>query len=125
MTVVAAPTAEVAPSPGRRSRVVRRLRRNPLAIVSFAVLAVAVTVAVLSPWIAPHSPEQTDFANLFAPPGTSGHLLGTDDLGRDVLSRIMLGARASLEVGLLAVVTALLVGVPLGLVSATSTPSTP
>ncbi len=117
MTVVAVPTAEVAPSPGRRSRVVRRLRRNPLAIVSFTVLAVAVTVAVLSPWIAPHPPEQTDFANLFAPPGTSGHLLGTDDLGRDVLSRIMLGARASLEVALLAVVTSLLVGVPLGLVS--------
>lgn len=117
MTVVAVPTAEVAPSPGRRSRVVRRLRRNPLAVVSFAVLAVAVVVAVLSPWIAPHSPEQTDFANLFAPPGTSGHLLGTDDLGRDVLSRIMLGARASLEVGLLAVATALVIGVPLGLVS--------
>ena len=44
------------------------------------------------PWLAPYAPEQTDFANTFAPPGTPGHLLGTDDLGRDVLSRIILGA---------------------------------
>lgn len=99
----------------RRTRVFRRLRRNPLAVVSFAVLAIAILVAVLSPWIAPYSVEQTDFAHIFSPPGTPGHLLGTDDLGRDVLSRIMLGARASLEVGLLAVLTSLLIGVPLGL----------
>jgi len=99
----------------RRTRVLRRLRRNPLAVVSFSVLAVAILVAVLSPWIAPYSVEQTDFAHIFSPPGTPGHLLGTDDLGRDVLSRIMLGARASLEVGLLAVLTSLVIGVPLGL----------
>jgi peptide/nickel transport system permease protein len=99
----------------RRTRVLRRLRRNPLAVVSFSVLAIAILVAVLSPWIAPYSVEQTDFAHIFSPPGTPGHLLGTDDLGRDVLSRIMLGARASLEVGLLAVLTSLVIGVPLGL----------
>lgn len=106
-----APRAERA----QGSRVVRRLRRNPLAVVSFTVLAIAVVVAILAPWIAPYSPEQTDFSNALAPPGTAGHLLGTDDLGRDVLSRIMLGSRASLEVALLAVLTALLIGVPLGL----------
>ena len=54
-------------------------------------------VAVLAPWLAPYAPEQTDFANTLAPPGTPGHLLGTDDLGRDVLSRIILGLRASLR----------------------------
>ncbi len=116
MTTVAVPTgAEVRGGGTRRSRVLRRLRRNPLAVLSFSVLLVALVVAVLSPWVAPYSPEQTDFANVFSPPGTPGHLLGTDDLGRDVLSRIMLGARASLEVAVLAVATALLVGVPLGL----------
>lgn len=104
-------TAEVA----QGSRVLRRMRRNPLAVVSFTVLAIAVAMAALAPWIAPYSPEQTDFSNTLAPPGTAGHLLGTDDLGRDVLSRIMLGSRASLEVAVLAVLTALLVGVPLGL----------
>lgn len=116
MTTVAVPTgAEVSGGGSRRSRIVRRLRRNPLAIVSFSVLLLAFAVAALAPWLAPYSPEQTDFANVFSPPGTPGHLLGTDDLGRDVLSRIMLGARASLEVAVLAVATALLVGVPLGL----------
>jgi len=79
------------------------------------VLLAALIVAVLAPWLAPYAPEQTDFAHVFSPPGTPGHLLGTDDLGRDVLSRIILGARASLEVALLAVATALLIGVPLGL----------
>jgi peptide/nickel transport system permease protein len=97
------------------SRVVRRLAHNPLAVVSFSVLTLALLVAVLAPWIAPYPPEQTDFANTLAPPGTAGHLFGTDDLGRDVLSRIILGTRASLEVGMLAVLTALVIGVPLGL----------
>jgi len=113
LTVGSAPRVER----GQRSRVLRRLRRNPLAVASFTVLAVAVVVAVVARWVAPYAPEHTDFSNTLAPPGTPGHLLGTDDLGRDVLSRIMLGARASLEVALLAVLTALLVGVPLGLVA--------
>ncbi|WP_406103844.1 ABC transporter permease [Micromonospora globbae] len=116
MTVLTVPMAEAAPAgTTRRARVLRRLRRNPLAVVSFVVLALVAVVAVLSPWIAPYAVEQTDFAHTFAPPGTPGHVLGTDDLGRDVLSRIMLGARASLQVALLAVATSLVVGVPLGL----------
>jgi peptide/nickel transport system permease protein len=116
MTVVSVPVAETGPAGlTRRTRVFRRLRRNPLAVLSFTVLAIAILVAVLAPWIAPYSVEQTDFNNIFSPPGTPGHLLGTDDLGRDVLSRIMLGIRASLEVGFLAVLTALVIGVPLGL----------
>ncbi|WP_433260886.1 ABC transporter permease [Micromonospora vinacea] len=116
MTVLTVPMAETGTaSITRRTRVLRRLRRNPLAVVSFVVLALAGVIALLSPWLAPYSVDQTDFARTFAPPGTAGHLLGTDDLGRDVLSRIMLGARASLQVGLLAVATSLAIGVPLGL----------
>jgi peptide/nickel transport system permease protein len=117
-TVVPAAPLVGAPVAGRQhSRVLRRLIRNPLAVVSLAVLTVAIVVAVLSPWLAPYAPEQTDFTRTLSPPGTPGHLLGSDDLGRDVLSRIMLGSRASLEVGVLAVLTALLIGVPLGLVA--------
>jgi peptide/nickel transport system permease protein len=115
MTAETLASTEVRHEAGRRARVIRRLLRNPLAVLSFAVLILAVFVAVFGPWVAPYSPEQTDFANTFAPPGTAGHLFGTDDLGRDVLSRIMLGARASLEVALLAVATAMVIGVPLGL----------
>ena len=92
-TALTQPAVTRAPAEAsQRSRVLRRLRRNPLAVASFTVLAVAVVVALLAPWLAPYAPEQTDFSNTFAPPGTPGHLLGTDDLGRDVLSRIMLGA---------------------------------
>lgn len=115
MTAFPASVPKAKRQPGRRRRVVRRLVRNPLAVVSSGVLLLAVLIAIAGPWIAPYAPEQTDFANTFSPPGTPGHLLGTDDLGRDVLSRIMLGSRASLEVALLAVATALAVGVPLGL----------
>jgi peptide/nickel transport system permease protein len=117
-TALTQPAVTRAPAEAsQRSRVVRRLRRNPLAVASFTVLAAAVVVALLAPWLAPYAPEQTDFANTFAPPGTPGHPLGTDDLGRDVLSRIVLGVRASLQVAVLAVATALAIGVPLGLVA--------
>jgi len=113
--VLAAPGAV----PVRRAgnRVLRRLGHNPLAVVSAAVLLVAVVVAVGAPLLAPVSPDLTDFNATFAPPGAAGHLLGTDDLGRDVLSRIMYGTRASLTVGLLAVAVGMVVGVPLGLAS--------
>jgi peptide/nickel transport system permease protein len=106
------PTGAAAP---RRGRVLRRLLRAPLALTGLIVLVVAVLVALLAPVLAPYPAAQTDFGATFAPPGTAGHLLGTDSLGRDVLSRIIFGTRASLVVGLLSVVLALVVGVPLGL----------
>ena len=114
-SALATPAVSDGQGASRLRLVGRRLTHSPLAVLSFALLAIAVAVALLAPWIAPYAPEQTDFANTLSPPGTPGHLLGTDDLGRDVLSRIMLGMRASLEVGALAVLTALLIGVPLGL----------
>ena len=100
-----------------RSKVVRRMLRNPLAITGLIVLGIAIVLAVFAPWLAPHEPTQTHLDNAFAPPGTAGYLLGTDDLGRDVLSRIMFGLRASLHVALLAVATSLVIGVPLGLMA--------
>ena len=101
----------------RRRRLLRRLRRSPLAMTGFVVLCLAVLAAVLAPVLAPYSPDHADFGAVFQPPGTSGHLLGTDSLGRDILSRILFGARASLLVGVLSVLLALVVGVPLGLVA--------
>lgn len=116
MTAVAAP-ARAPRVRGTRNRVLRRLLRNPLALVSAAVLLVAVVVAVGAPLLAPYAPDLTDFSNTFLPPGAAGHLLGTDDLGRDVVSRIMYGLRASLTVGVLAVAVGMVLGVPLGLVA--------
>ncbi|MFI6826852.1 ABC transporter permease [Kribbella sp. NPDC050241] len=116
MAVAEAITAGT-PLRSNRSKVVRRILRNPLAISGLVVLVIAVILAVFAPWLAPHEPTQTNLGQAFAPPGTAGHLLGTDDLGRDVLSRIMFGLRASLHVALLAVATSLVVGVPLGLLA--------
>ena len=101
----------------RRARVVRRLLRAPLAMTGLTVIVVAVLVAVLAPLLAPYPAAQTDFGATFAPPGAAGHVLGTDSLGRDILSRIFYGTRASLLVGVLSVLLALVVGVPLGLVA--------
>jgi peptide/nickel transport system permease protein len=110
-------TAIPGTSVSRRRKVVRRILHNPLAITGLVVLAIAVLAAVFAPWLSPHEPTQTHLDQAFAPPGTAGFVLGTDDLGRDVLARIMFGLRASLHVGLLAVATSLVVGVPLGLMA--------
>jgi peptide/nickel transport system permease protein len=100
---------------GRRGRAARRLVRSPLALTGLVVLTVAVLAAVFAPLLAPYSPTQAHFDARFVPPGSPGYLLGTDSLGRDILSRILFGARASLLVGVLSVLLALVVGVPLGL----------
>ncbi|TDO45431.1 peptide/nickel transport system permease protein [Kribbella sp. VKM Ac-2527] len=105
------------PLSSRRRKVVRRLLRNPLAITGLVVLGIAVFAALFAPWLAPHEPTDTHLSQAFAAPGTPGYVLGTDDLGRDVLSRIMFGLRASLHVGMLAVATSLAIGVPLGLMA--------
>ena len=117
MAVADVTTITAAPTSSRRRKVIRRVLRNPLAIAGLVVLAIAVVAAVFAPLLAPHEPTLTQLDRAFAPPGTAGHLLGTDDLGRDVLSRIMYGLRASLHVGLLAVATSLVIGVPLGLMA--------
>jgi peptide/nickel transport system permease protein len=111
-----APPADNANRP-RRRRLLRRLWRSPLAMTGLVVLTIAVLAAVLAPLIAPYPPDQAHFADSFSPPGSPGYLLGTDSLGRDILSRILYGARASLLVGVLSVMLALAVGVPLGLLA--------
>lgn len=96
----------------------RRLRgftRRRLAVVGAALVALEVLLAVLAPGLAPYPPNAQNFMSALKPPGTA-HWLGTDDLGRDILSRLLFGARISLQVGMVAVLLAILVGLPLGLV---------
>jgi peptide/nickel transport system permease protein len=109
-------TAAEALSPrARRRRLMRRrLARRPFAIAGFAVATAFVLTAIFAPWIAPYSASATDFNALLAPPSTE-HLLGTDELGRDILSRIIWGSRASIQAGVLATFLAMAVGVPIGL----------
>ncbi|RLV49547.1 ABC transporter permease [Nocardioides mangrovicus] len=100
-----------------RGRVLRQLARNPLGLVGGGLLLVVVLVAIFAPLLAPYSPTTVHFDAPFQRPFTVGYALGTDDLGRDVLSRLIYGTRASLLVGLLSVLLAVVVGTPLGLVA--------
>jgi peptide/nickel transport system permease protein len=106
----------VGPRVTRRRILLRRFLRRPLAVASLAIALVFVLAALFAPVIAPYDPDATDFGALFAPP-SSEHWLGTDELGRDVFSRIVFGARASMLAGVLATLLAMVVAVPLGLVS--------
>ncbi|GAB3267965.1 hypothetical protein GCM10027449_00890 [Sinomonas notoginsengisoli] len=95
----------------------RSLRSNRLGLAGGILLALVVLAAVFAPLIAPYGPAEVHFATPFQKPGTVGFLLGTDDLGRDIFSRMVYGMRASLEVGALSVLLSVLVGVPLGLLA--------
>jgi peptide/nickel transport system permease protein len=101
----------------RRGRVLTGLLHHRLGVVGGGLLLVVVLAALLAPWIAPYPPDEVHFDTPFQLPRTIGFPLGTDDLGRDILSRILHGTRASLQVGVLAVGLAIVVGTPLGLLA--------
>lgn len=111
------PFAQAAPSArGYWSRAWGRLLRNRLAVVAITVIALLAAVALLAPLIAPHDPTTQDVLNARQSPSLS-HLGGTDNLGRDVMSRLIYGARVSLSVGVLAQAVVLGIGLPLGLIA--------
>ena len=106
----------VGPRVRTRRRMLRRLRRRPLAVGGMVVAGLFVLAALFAPLLAPYDPADTNFDAVLQGPSAE-HLMGTDDLGRDVLSRVIYGARASLEAGVLATLLALVVAVPIGLVA--------
>jgi len=93
-----------------------RFKRNRLAVVGFVLIVVLAVLAILAPWLSPRDPLAQNLLERLQGP-SAAHWMGTDDLGRDVLSRLLIGARVSLSVGLVAVGIELLVGVTLGLCS--------
>jgi ABC-type dipeptide/oligopeptide/nickel transport system permease subunit len=115
----AAHAAPAGPAASARHRGLRRrlrgFTRRRLTVVGAVLVALEVLLAVLAPRLAPYPPNALDFASVLQPPSRA-HWLGTDDLGRDILSRLLFGARISLGVGVVAVLLAIAVGVPLGLV---------
>ncbi|MDR1545229.1 MAG: ABC transporter permease [Deltaproteobacteria bacterium] len=96
------------------SAFVRKLLRNKLAVAGGLVVLSLFVVSWLAPTLAPHEPNRPHVTARFKPPGTPGHVLGTDSLGRDVLSRLIWGSRISLKVGFVAVGLATLIGLTLG-----------
>ena len=100
----------------RRRRLLRkRFLRRPMAVAGLVVVLAFVVTAIFAPLLAPYSAGATDFNALLAHPSAK-HLLGTDSLGRDVLSRIIWGARASMQAGFFSTVLAILVAVPIGMI---------
>lgn len=97
-----------------RLRIIGRLARRPMAVISFAVIVVITGACVFAPLVAPHDPLATDFNALLSTP-TWQHLLGTDGLGRDILSRLVYGGRVALLSTAIAAVTAVLLGLVIGL----------
>jgi peptide/nickel transport system permease protein len=98
------------------ARLWRRFADNPLAVVATAILLIIVLVALFAPWVAPEDPTVQNLARQGAPPG-SEVLLGADQLGRDVLSRLIYGARIALEVGVISIVVALVLGTAIGIIA--------
>jgi peptide/nickel transport system permease protein len=101
-------------SPARRA--LRRLFKRKGAVVGLAVIVIFALMALLASWIAPYDPIATSWTAVRKPPSWQ-HWFGTDELGRDVLTRVIYGARASLMAGGISVTIALTVGVPLGLLA--------
>jgi peptide/nickel transport system permease protein len=101
-------------SPGRRA--LRRLVARPSAMVGLAVVVAWVLLAVFAPLVAPYDPLATSWSAIRKAP-SAAHWFGTDEIGRDVLSRVVFGARASLLAGVVSVSIALALGVPIGLLA--------
>jgi len=98
------------------AQAMRRLCRSTTAVAGLIIVATLVLVAIFADVLAPDSPIASDQNQTFAPP-SADHPLGTDQLGRDMLSRVIHGARVSLAVGVSSVILALFLGVPLGMIA--------
>jgi peptide/nickel transport system permease protein len=98
------------------SRATRRLLRRKGAMLGLAIIAIFVAIALLAPLISPYDPQQQTWSAVRKAPSAS-HWFGTDDVGRDVLARVIYGARASLLAGVISVAIAIFVGLPIGLIS--------
>jgi peptide/nickel transport system permease protein len=114
--------AVAAPRPARRRRLrhlsalAGRLARDPLGLAGLLIFCLIVGIVAVGPMLSPYGPDTIDYRAMLHPPSLL-HPLGADDLGRDVLARVMVGGRLSLAVSLASVAIALCVGLPLGLIA--------
>ena len=119
MNAVIAPTAIAVPpaavSRGYWATVFARVVRDRVTVACALILILLVAIAIFAPWIAPKDPMAASMLKRLAMVGAEGHLLGTDELGRDMLSRLIYGGRLSLFIGIAPVVNAFIIGTILGL----------
>jgi len=105
------------PAISARRRFIRRFRASTPAVMALGFLLFLGLIAIIGDWIAPHDYKEQDLSNILADPFSAEHWLGTDELGRDVLSRLIIGTRVAVQAAAQAVVIAVVLGVPLGLVA--------
>lgn len=94
----------------------KKLMAERMAFVSLIFLLILVIVALTAPYIVPHDPLQQDLTKVMLPP-SADHWLGTDELGRDIFSRLLMGTESAIKAGLFAILIPLLIGVPMGIIS--------
>ncbi|HEY0831220.1 MAG TPA: ABC transporter permease [Candidatus Dormibacteraeota bacterium] len=104
-------------TPGTLRALWDRLKRDRVATVALVLLGLIIVVCILAPFTSPHDPFATDAVNRLEPPGSAGHVLGTDGEGRDLLSRLIWGGRISLLTGIVPVLIGLVVGGIFGLIA--------
>lgn len=109
------PSTPILRSPGYWSTVGRRFLRDPVAVGALVVITLLILMALLAPWVAPQDPYKGMTLRRLRPPGTEGFPLGSDELGRDMLSRLIYGARLSLFMGVTPVFFALFFGSIIGI----------
>jgi len=107
--------AKVEKSPGYWSGVLRRIARDPVAMLALCVIVAMILMAIFAPWIAPADPYRGQMLRRLRPIGTVGFPLGTDELGRDMLTRLIYGARLSLMMGVTPVIIAFFIGSAIGI----------
>lgn len=122
MSAVSVSTERQSAPPGPWREFWTSFSANHGAVIGLGIIVFLLLVALFAPWIAPHAPNQTDSTAFLLPPawqdgGSVTHFLGTDAIGRDVLSRLMFGARLSLSIGVAVVAISVAVGIALGLVA--------
>lgn len=115
--VTAYRSGEIHPAMSQLERITRVFLKRKLAIIGLVVVLFVTLVAICAPLLAPYNPYKVDVIHKLQNPSWQ-HLLGTDTLGRDILSRIIYGSRTSLMVGLFAIAIAAIIGQPLGLIAA-------
>lgn len=122
MTSITSPSLPAAALPAERSDsywrgVGRRVARDPVTLACGAILLLMLLAILAAPWLAPHDPLQGSLLKRLQPIGSPGHLLGTDELGRDMLSRLLYGGRLSWFLGIMPVLIAVAIGAALGILA--------
>ena len=103
-------------TPSRRERCQYFIANNVLFVIGASLFLMIILAAIFAPLIVPYDPSKISFSDKLIPPGFA-HLMGTDELGRDIFSRVIFGARTSLIIGITVLFVSMVIGVPIGLIS--------